>query len=150
MIYCLLTIQSHQISTVTKSLKASVGWLNEHTLTSYEFSDLNFNYSSSYGALVWFQLEFIAHISLKYFKTPLLIFHCRTCEICNATAVNVAGEQIHEAENTMAASTTEPVASAVLTDSQRSWHGRRVMNVLLACMIVVFVISWLFHFNVIS
>ena len=78
------------------------------------------------------------------------MFHCRTCEICNATAVNVAGEQIHEAENTIAATTAEPVASAIVAEPQRSWHGRRVMNVLLGCMIVVFVISWLFHFNVLS
>ncbi|XP_034687129.1 E3 ubiquitin-protein ligase MARCHF7-like [Vitis riparia] len=73
-----------------------------------------------------------------------------TCEICHATAVNVAGEQINEAENTIAATTAEPVAPAIPAEPQRTWHGRRVMNVLLACMIVVFVISWLFHFNVIS
>ncbi|CAK9167757.1 unnamed protein product, partial [Ilex paraguariensis] len=69
-----------------------------------------------------------------------------TCEICGATARNVAGEQTDEANNaTGAASPSPPV---ILTDTRSACQGRRIMNFLLACMIFAFVISWLFHFNI--
>ncbi|XP_052184810.1 uncharacterized protein LOC127796614 [Diospyros lotus] len=70
-----------------------------------------------------------------------------TCEICGATALNVAGQPINEGNGATAS------ATAALPDpaeSRNAWHGRRVVNVLLAFMIFAFIISWLFHFNVIS
>uniref|UniRef100_A0A5B7BZD6 RING-CH-type domain-containing protein n=1 Tax=Davidia involucrata TaxID=16924 RepID=A0A5B7BZD6_DAVIN len=70
-----------------------------------------------------------------------------TCEICGATAVNVVGEQTSEANSTSATATAAPM---ILAERRRFWHGRRIMNFLLACMVFAFVISWLFHFNVLS
>ncbi|KAI7735305.1 hypothetical protein M8C21_000518 [Ambrosia artemisiifolia] len=73
-----------------------------------------------------------------------------TCEICGATAQNVGGEQIIETSHTM--SETEPIATGTMvipTEPTRTcWRGRRIMNILLGCMVFAFIISWLFHFNV--
>ncbi|XP_016494784.1 uncharacterized protein LOC107813976 [Nicotiana tabacum] len=70
------------------------------------------------------------------------------CEICGATALNVTGGQANEANN--ATITTMGVSNApvVLSETRRFWHGRRVINFLLACMIFAFVVSWLFHFKI--
>ncbi|KAK9279759.1 hypothetical protein L1049_013441 [Liquidambar formosana] len=75
-----------------------------------------------------------------------------TCEICGATALNVASEQTNESSNATAAAaaTATPEAPAIIPETRRLWHGRRIMNFLLACMVFAFVISWLFHFNVLS
>ncbi|XP_059660817.1 uncharacterized protein LOC132307152 isoform X2 [Cornus florida] len=68
-----------------------------------------------------------------------------TCEICGATALNIAGEQTNEANNTGA--TAVPTAPVISGETRSFWHGRRIMNFLLACMVFAFIISWLFHFN---
>ncbi|KAM7501843.1 hypothetical protein LguiB_000747 [Lonicera macranthoides] len=70
-----------------------------------------------------------------------------TCEICGATAHNVAGESANEANdvNGLQIITMEPM---VPSETRSVWHGRRIMNILLACMVLAFVISWLFHFDV--
>ncbi|XP_031110988.1 uncharacterized protein LOC116015117 [Ipomoea triloba] len=69
-----------------------------------------------------------------------------TCEICGATAVNIAGEQATTEEiDTSGVASAAPV---VVSENQNFWRGRRVMNFLLACMVFAFVISWLFHFNI--
>lgn len=73
-----------------------------------------------------------------------------TCEICGATAVNVVGEQTSEANSATASAGAAPAAPTVVAETRNFWHGRRVMNTLLACMVFAFVISWLFHFNVLS
>ncbi|KVI03649.1 Zinc finger, RING-CH-type [Cynara cardunculus var. scolymus] len=39
-------------------------------------------------------------------------------------------------------------AMAVGSETQSFWQGRRIMNILLGCMVFAFIISWLFHFNV--
>ncbi|MFS7986981.1 hypothetical protein Hanom_Chr11g01016661 [Helianthus anomalus] len=74
----------------------------------------------------------------------------RTCEICGAIAQNVGGEQNNETSHTTAE--TEPTAAGpmvVPTEPARTfWRGRRIMNILLGCMVFAFIISWLFHFNV--
>ncbi|KAJ0266743.1 hypothetical protein HA466_0006890 [Hirschfeldia incana] len=75
-----------------------------------------------------------------------------TCEICGAMAINVAGEQSNP-EST--ASTQSQVAAAGQTQSSQTeprgiWHGRRVMNFLLAAMVFAFIVSWLFHFKVLK
>ncbi|KAG9158902.1 hypothetical protein Leryth_013295 [Lithospermum erythrorhizon] len=70
-----------------------------------------------------------------------------TCEICGATAINIAGEQAPDLSSATAAVPPVPAASP---ERHNYCHGRRVMNFLLACMIFAFVISWLFHFNVLS
>ncbi|XP_035541025.1 uncharacterized protein LOC108998441 isoform X2 [Juglans regia] len=75
-----------------------------------------------------------------------------TCEICGATALNVAGEQRNEANNaaTAAAASTAFAAPVILVETRTIWHGRRIMNFLLACMVLGFVISWLFHFKILT
>ncbi|KAK4795868.1 hypothetical protein SAY86_028194 [Trapa natans] len=79
----------------------------------------------------------------------------KTCEICHSIAQNVAVvaneeetvEQLNEVE-------TAPVVSAISapvvaqSETRHFWQGHRFLNFLLACMILAFVISWLFHFNV--
>ncbi|XP_076934255.1 uncharacterized protein LOC143600452 [Bidens hawaiensis] len=73
-----------------------------------------------------------------------------TCEICGATAQNVGGDQANETSQT--ATETEAIGTGpmvVPTEAPRTfWRGRRIMNILLGCMVFAFIISWLFHFNV--
>ncbi|CAN7114761.1 unnamed protein product [Brassica rapa subsp. narinosa] len=71
-----------------------------------------------------------------------------TCEICGAMAINVAGEQSNQESNASAHSQT--AAGQTQTETRGSWHGRRVMNFLLAVMIFAFIVSWLFHFKVLK
>lgn len=72
------------------------------------------------------------------------------CEICGTTALNVAGEQRNEAINTTAAPPLASAAPVILVETRTIWHGRRIMNFLLACLVLGFVISWLFHFKILS
>lgn len=86
------------------------------------------------------------------FLIQSLYFLCRTCEICGSSAVNIAGEQPNEAPNGAASSVPTTAAAPLVFNDTRTnfWHGRRVMNFLLACMIFAFIISWLFHFKVLT
>ncbi|KAI3830027.1 hypothetical protein L1987_04159 [Smallanthus sonchifolius] len=74
------------------------------------------------------------------------------CEICGAAAQNVGGDQTHEMSHTT--TEAEPVDRSatgpmmVPTEPRTFWRGRRIMNILLGCMVFAFIISWLFHFNV--
>ncbi|XP_015077342.1 uncharacterized protein LOC107021240 [Solanum pennellii] len=70
------------------------------------------------------------------------------CEICGAVAVNIIGGQASEPSNATIATVGVSSAPVVLSETRRFWHGRRIMNFLLACMIFAFVISWLFHFKI--
>ncbi|CAI9266208.1 unnamed protein product [Lactuca saligna] len=75
-----------------------------------------------------------------------------TCEICGAIAQNVGGDQTNEASNatveTEAAERSATGPMVVATEPRNFWQGRRIMNILLGCMVFAFIISWLFHFNV--
>ncbi|KAL3518119.1 hypothetical protein ACH5RR_020708 [Cinchona calisaya] len=71
-----------------------------------------------------------------------------TCEICGASAINIAGEQATEVNNGTSIATAAPTAPVVFYESRNYCHGRRIMNFLLACMIFAFIISWLFHFKI--
>ncbi|XAR58942.1 Ubiquitin--protein ligase [Bertholletia excelsa] len=73
-----------------------------------------------------------------------------TCEICGSTALNVIGELTGEGNTATESANAAPAGLIVISETQNFWHGRRVMNFLLACMVFAFIISWLFHFNVIS
>ncbi|KAL9371606.1 hypothetical protein Peur_036746 [Populus x canadensis] len=73
-----------------------------------------------------------------------------TCEICGATALGVAGEQTNEAHNASAEVLSAPAVPLILVETRAFWHSRRLMNFLLACMVMAFVISWIFHFKVLS
>ncbi|CAI0540320.1 unnamed protein product [Linum tenue] len=70
------------------------------------------------------------------------------CEICGAAAVNVAGELTNMAFNANAAASVPATAPVVLVEARPAWHSRRIMNFLLACMVLAFVVSWLFHFKI--
>ncbi|KAI3423296.1 RING-CH-type domain-containing protein [Psidium guajava] len=76
----------------------------------------------------------------------------KTCEICQSIARNVSGaseieatEQSNETHNATAASAV--LASIPPSETRSFWHGHRLLNFLLACMVFAFVISWLFHFR---
>ncbi|MBA0872292.1 hypothetical protein Goshw_010678 [Gossypium schwendimanii] len=74
----------------------------------------------------------------------------RTCEICHSIARNVVGvnEGTDQSNDTNSSTTTAAVPGpAAHTDTPSFWHGHRILNFLLACMVFAFVISWLFHFN---
>ncbi|XP_023519519.1 uncharacterized protein LOC111782909 isoform X2 [Cucurbita pepo subsp. pepo] len=77
------------------------------------------------------------------------------CEICGATAQNVASQQINEPSNAAAAAAAAVASSAMtapltLVETRTIFHGRRIMNFLLACMLLAFAMSWLFHFKLMS
>ncbi|KAF8042233.1 hypothetical protein BT93_A0761 [Corymbia citriodora subsp. variegata] len=79
----------------------------------------------------------------------------KTCEICNSIARNVTGvnevesaeQPTNEIDNPTAPSAV-PVAPTLPSETRNFWQGHRFLNLLLACMVFAFVISWLFHFNV--
>ncbi|CAF1864772.1 unnamed protein product [Brassica oleracea] len=72
------------------------------------------------------------------FKIGLLL----TCEICGAMAKNVAGEQSNQESNASAHSQT--TAGQTQTEIRGTWHGRCVMNFLLAAMIFAFIVTCFF------
>ncbi|KAJ0020470.1 hypothetical protein Pint_32644 [Pistacia integerrima] len=72
------------------------------------------------------------------------------CEICGSTAVNVAGEQINQSNGVAAAASSASAAPMISVEARNFWEGHRILNFLLACMVFAFVISWLFHFKVLS
>lgn len=84
--------------------------------------------------------------------TSNMIFSGRICEICGATAQNVASQQINEPSNGVAAAvaSSAPTAPLTLVETRTIFHGRRIMNFLLACMLLAFAMSWLFHFKLMS
>ncbi|CAA7032263.1 unnamed protein product [Microthlaspi erraticum] len=74
-----------------------------------------------------------------------------TCEICGAMAINVAGEQSNAESTASAQSQAAAGQTQTQTEPPRGmWHGRRVMNFLLAAMVFAFIVSWLFHFKVLK
>ncbi|KDO66714.1 hypothetical protein CISIN_1g0306662mg, partial [Citrus sinensis] len=73
-----------------------------------------------------------------------------TCEICGSTADNIAGEQTNQSNSLAVEASSTSTAPVIFVETQNLWHGRRIMNFLLACMVFAFVISWLFHFKVLS
>ncbi|PHT44852.1 hypothetical protein CQW23_14010 [Capsicum baccatum] len=70
------------------------------------------------------------------------------CEICGTNALNIAGELTNEANTAAVATLAASAAPVAFSETRSFWHGRRVMNFLLASMVFAFVISWLFHFNI--
>ncbi|KAJ8764152.1 hypothetical protein K2173_005064 [Erythroxylum novogranatense] len=76
----------------------------------------------------------------------------KTCEICGSVARNVAvanENELVEHWNEVYDGTVVPGATTGRSaETGNFWQGRRFLNLLLACMVFAFVISWLFHFNV--
>ncbi|CAN8248454.1 unnamed protein product [Cochlearia groenlandica] len=74
-----------------------------------------------------------------------------TCEICGAMAVNVVGEFSNTESTVSAHSQAAAGQPQAQTEQPRGvWHGRRVMNFLLAAMVFAFIVSWLFHFKILK
>jgi len=78
----------------------------------------------------------------------------KTCEICNSVARNLLNaseiELIQQTSEANVTSTTNAVSvpNPPAAETRRCLHGHRLVNILLACMVCAFVISWLFHFNI--
>ncbi|CAG7874299.1 uncharacterized protein LOC103867153 [Brassica rapa] len=80
----------------------------------------------------------------------------KICEICQSVAKNVGGanEMVtstvdeREVRNGGGGEETAAVAAAMAIENR--WQPQRVVNIVLACMVFGFVVSWLFHFHVSS
>lgn len=76
------------------------------------------------------------------------ISHSRICEICGSTALNVAGVSDTEPIEQWSEANTSQAPPAVPPSETRSfWQGHRLLKFLVACLVLAFVVSWLFHFN---
>lgn len=74
----------------------------------------------------------------------------RSCEICGTIAHYVSKEEDNrkyevDSRGAVAEVTTAP---EIQYETRSNNRGRRIMNFLLTCMILGFIISWLFHFHV--
>ncbi|XP_074568686.1 uncharacterized protein LOC141825199 [Curcuma longa] len=70
----------------------------------------------------------------------------RICEICGSTARNVVGAteaETAEQRSEVNTSTIPPPPS----ETRSIWQGHRFLKFLLACLVLAFVVSWLFRFN---
>lgn len=77
----------------------------------------------------------------------------KTCEICNSIARNVfsANETVPiQQTSDLNVTTTNAVPAQEYSSSEghSCFNGHRFVNFLLACMVFIFVISWLFHFDI--
>ncbi|XP_010517076.1 PREDICTED: E3 ubiquitin-protein ligase MARCH8 [Camelina sativa] len=72
----------------------------------------------------------------------------KVCEICQSVARNVAGANEMVGSTTM--EETELRNSEDTGAVENRWQPQRVVNLVLACMVFGFFISWIFHFHVSS
>ncbi|CAL9767641.1 unnamed protein product [Musa acuminata subsp. burmannicoides] len=73
----------------------------------------------------------------------------KICEICCSTASNVVGVSENEpSEQRNEANTSAAPPPAPPSEARSFWQGHRFLKFLLACLVLAFVVSWLFHFNV--
>ncbi|XP_078427931.1 uncharacterized protein LOC144700298 [Wolffia australiana] len=74
----------------------------------------------------------------------------RICEVCGAVAKNVVGggdsETAEQWQEGGGAATPPPGPPA--EPAQSFWQSHRLLNLLLACLVLALFVSWLFHFNV--
>ncbi|KAH1226583.1 hypothetical protein GmHk_11G033207 [Glycine max] len=77
----------------------------------------------------------------------------KVCEICGSIARNVTvvaevqtNEQWNEANNN-ASMVPPPTGPAPQAETRHLWQSQRFLNFILSCLVLAFVISWLFHFN---
>ncbi|CAI9301242.1 unnamed protein product [Lactuca saligna] len=117
--------------------------------------DLNFMVSDScvHVAKAWALRDSIICV------IDLLLRLVRKCEICGSIVHNVGAlvqnvdyEAIVQVGNNGEDEVQPPESLASVVDAENgsstSMYGRRIVNVMLGCMTFGFVISWLFHFNV--
>ncbi|KAG2326505.1 hypothetical protein Bca4012_035463 [Brassica carinata] len=81
----------------------------------------------------------------------------KICEICQSVAKNVGGganemvtSTVDERELRNGGVGEETVTVGATAGIENRWQPQRVVNIVLACMVFGFVISWLFHFHVSS
>ncbi|XP_073062978.1 uncharacterized protein [Primulina eburnea] len=72
----------------------------------------------------------------------------KTCEICNSIARNIVGPNDLEALQQQTGDDNSAAATATTSETRSCLNSHRFLNLLLACMVFAFVISWLFHFNI--
>ncbi|KAL1210029.1 hypothetical protein V5N11_020590 [Cardamine amara subsp. amara] len=77
----------------------------------------------------------------------------KVCEICQSVARNVGGanEMVDiELRNGGGSEETAAEGGVGATAVENRWQPQRVVNIVLACMVFGFFISWIFHFHVSS
>ncbi|KAE9618123.1 putative E3 ubiquitin-protein ligase MARCH [Lupinus albus] len=74
----------------------------------------------------------------------------RTCEICRCVAQNISGPNEESTEHSSNYAITAAIISVPVSPAEppRFWQGHRFLNFLLACIVFIFVISWLFRIKV--
>ncbi|KAK6935779.1 Zinc finger, RING-CH-type [Dillenia turbinata] len=76
------------------------------------------------------------------------------CEICGTIATTVAGQQANDASNAtnpaIAAALAATTVPMIPLDNRRTCNSRRILNFLLGCIVLAFVISWLFHYHILQ
>ncbi|XP_023640561.1 uncharacterized protein LOC17889217 [Capsella rubella] len=74
----------------------------------------------------------------------------KICEICQSVARNVGGGNEMVGTTTMEERELDSIAAGGATAVENRWQPQRVVNLVLACMVFGFFISWIFHFHVSS
>ncbi|ESQ52447.1 hypothetical protein EUTSA_v10017238mg [Eutrema salsugineum] len=80
----------------------------------------------------------------------------KICEICQSVARNVAGANemvmltVEERDVRNGEETAAVRGGGATTAIENRWQPQRMVNIVLACMVFGFFISWLFHFHVSS
>uniref|UniRef100_A0A1J3FSX8 RING-CH-type domain-containing protein n=1 Tax=Noccaea caerulescens TaxID=107243 RepID=A0A1J3FSX8_NOCCA len=76
----------------------------------------------------------------------------KVCEICQSLARNVGGanEMVTLTVDERELRNGEETAGGAATAVENRWQPQRMVNIVLACMVIGFFISWLFHFHVSS
>lgn len=69
----------------------------------------------------------------------------RTCEICGSTAQNVAG--IEDA-NFLDQWNDQDASTSARDEPSRSWQSQALCNFMLACIVLAFILSWLFRITI--
>ncbi|XP_047337203.1 uncharacterized protein LOC124940712 [Impatiens glandulifera] len=74
------------------------------------------------------------------------------CEICNSIARNVFENEtttvVHQRDVQTAVSSSSLSLPSSSAEDRSCLNGHKLVNFLLACMVFVFLVSWLFHFNI--
>ncbi|KAF8085290.1 hypothetical protein N665_0672s0006 [Sinapis alba] len=80
----------------------------------------------------------------------------KICEICQSVAKNVGGANemvtltVDEREVRNGEETVVVGGGGATTAIENRWQPQRMVNIVLACMVFGFVVSWFFHFHVSS
>lgn len=135
-----------------KFLALPLTWTGNYCIRSFQMQSCTDIFAKEVKRLLSLPFDLCVCTLIPQYVPSVMLIHCilwfRICEICGTNALNIAGEQTNEANNASVAPLAASAAPIAFSESQGCWHGRRVMNFLLASMVFAFVISWLFHFNI--